>query len=372
MGYLTILWSLSCLGLILYDLLIHMRVLYYQEPQHAEDDKALEGVSIIICAHNEAIHLPKLIPILLKQNYPVFEVLLVDDRSTDDSPQIMAQWKAQDTRFRYIRIDQPPEGINPKKFALSQGIEEARYDFLLLTDADCIPASERWIQQMQGQMGEGKKIVLGFSPYFKHKTFLNAFIQYETSLTAFQYSSYTLSGFPYMGVGRNLAYRKSLFKESRGFLHHEHITGGDDDLFVSQVSHSDNYSISLHPNSLTFSYPKESWKTWFRQKIRHISVGMYYPVQYKLLLGAYIMLRSIFWIGYVILRFYADLDNFTLFLDVMFLTRLVIHCAILYRFQRKLEGSLSGLSLVIFDFLYVFYIFIIGLSVLGIKKIKWE
>src|SRR5690606_2290123 len=114
-----------------------------------------------------------------------------------------------------------------------------------------------------------KEIVLGYSPYFKYPGLLNRLIRFETTHTAMSYVSYALRGNAYMGVGRNVAYTKSLFYKGKGFNKHMHIKSGVDDLFVKRIATRTNTVIYLHPDALMLSVPKETWKIYYKQKARH-------------------------------------------------------------------------------------------------------
>lgn len=249
--------------------------------------KEEEPVSIVICARNEAQNLAKFLPRILSQNYRLYEVIVVNDNSTDTTEEVLIQHTINCPYLRIIHIHNKYEYDSQvgKKKVLAEGIKAARHNVLLLTDADCEVASENWLRKMQGSMQGDKQIVLGFSPYFRYPGCLNLFIRYETIYTAVQYFSFALAKMPYMGVGRNLAYQKHLFELAGGFKKHEHIASGDDDLFINQVSTQKNVSINIDPESFVFSEPKRSWKSYFRQKARHMTTGREYKLQHKILLG---------------------------------------------------------------------------------------
>jgi hypothetical protein len=136
---------------------------------------------------------------------------------------------------------------------LSIGIKSSKYEVMLLTDADCTPASDLWIQKMQDAYRDGVEIVLGYGAYKKQKGFLNKLVRFETFHTALQYLSYALAGMPYMGVGRNLSYRKELFYRVKGFSSINHIPGGDDDMFINKVSTKKNTAIVVDKDAFTLS-----------------------------------------------------------------------------------------------------------------------
>lgn len=242
------------------------------------------GVTVIVCAWNERENLDELLPFLDRQIYPNYEVIVMDDRSTDGTREWLES--VPFGRVRTIRIDKEYDHVTPKKYALTIGIKSAAHELILLTDADCRPASEHWISGMVAHMAQAdKEIVLGFSPYERRSGWLNRLIRYETLYTAVQYLSLALAGRPYMGVGRNLLYRRELFLRNRGFYSHIRVLGGDDDLFINEVGTARNAAVSLHPETFTWSKPKETFAAWRHQKRRHLSVGRHYAPANKLILG---------------------------------------------------------------------------------------
>ena len=223
-------------------------------------------VSVIVCAHDELENLKELIPQLLSQDHPEFEVIIVDDRSNDSTFDFLLEETAKDHRLRMVHVNRTPPHTNSKKYALTLGIKAARFEWLLFTDADCRPDGNSWISTMSNQFNDATQFVLGYSPYMKGKGFLNAFIRFDTLMTAIQYVSFAILGNPYMGVGRNLAYRRSSFLGVKGFNNIIAITGGDDDLFVNLHAKGSNTAVCVDRASQTHSKPKTSLKNFIQSK----------------------------------------------------------------------------------------------------------
>ena len=255
-------------------------------------------VSVIVAAHNEAERLEKFLPALMDQDYPAYEVVVIDDRSTDRTPQVLEKMSERyGERLKIVTVE-PQEWKTfraNKKFALTMGIKAARYDPLLFTDADCRPASRRWIARMAGALEADKDFVLGYGKYEARPGLLNKMIRFETVQTALQYTGFALRGMPYMGVGRNLMYCRSFFLDKGGFGRFFTVMSGDDDLFVNQWARGTNTAVCLHPEAHTVSVPPASWKSWFVQKRRHITTARYYRPVHRLLLGGYALARLLFW-----------------------------------------------------------------------------
>jgi glycosyltransferase involved in cell wall biosynthesis len=260
------------------------------------------AISVIICAKNEAKNLKKLIPLLLQQDYPNFEIVLINDSSTDKTLKVMESFKDNNSNVKIVNVKNIEAFWGNKKYALTLGIKAATNDFLLFTDADCLPVSKHWISEMSSHFSNSKSLVIGYGAYKKaNKSFLNKLIRFETLLTATQYFSYAKMGQPYMAVGRNLAYRKELFFEASGFINHIKIKSGDDDLFVNQIANSENTSICFSKQSFTESAPKNTFKEWIIQKRRHISTAKHYKFKHKVMLSLFYISQLLFWILAIVL-----------------------------------------------------------------------
>ncbi len=285
----TILFYLFCTVIaiqVFYYLYFFSRLAFYKLADREVTNE--HPVSVIICARDEAENLSKNLPGVLVQEYKTsHEIIVVNDNSTDEGRYVIDEFQKMFKNINHIQLTQEAMMIPGKKFPLSIGIKSAKYEIVLLTDADCVPASEFWIQKIQEQYGEGIEIVLGYGAYHKKPGLLNKLIRFETFHTALQYLSYALAGNPYMGVGRNLSYKKDVFLRNKGFSSINHIPSGDDDLFINKVAHKGNTAVVIDSQTHTLSEPKKSWGDWMTQKYRHYTTSKYYKPQHKFLLGLY-------------------------------------------------------------------------------------
>lgn len=326
-------------------------------------------VSIVICAHNEIDNLKILLPKLLAQAYVNFEVVVVDDRSNDGSYEYLLCEQRLHNNLKMVRIDWTPEHIDAKKYALTLGIKGAKNDFLVMTDADCEPVSNNWLKQMVNQFGEETDFVLGFSYYKSKPDLLNRFIRYETLQTAIMYFTMAMSGMPYMGVGRNIGYKRSFFLSKKGFHKFLKVTGGDDDLFVNKYSSSRNTVVVLHPESVIISKPKTCLRDFITQKIRHISVSKMYRFKHKFLIGLFSFSRILFWA--------LGLSLIALFYNIIWLAGLILIQLLLLlwvnaRFLRIMKVKFNLWELWLMDFVYISYLILFSLKAYTAKKIKWS
>lgn len=259
-------------------------------------------VSIVIAARNESDNLYENLPKILTQNYPApFEVVVVNNQSIDDSKYLLEALQRQHPHLAIMEIERNRHLPASKKFPLSMGIKKAKYEHLLLTDADCSPASDLWLQKMANCFTEKKQLVLGYGPYKKTAGFLNKVIRFDTTLIAVHYFSMALNRLPYMGVGRNLAYTKTVFNSTQGFKSHYSLLSGDDDLFIQEAAKNKNYTIQIDPQSFQYSDAKNTWSEFLTQKGRHYTTAPKYKVIKKALLGIYPMSLILMLISFVLL-----------------------------------------------------------------------
>ena len=262
--------SFLILGFIqlIYYLIVFSRLAFYRGIKNGKSEENIAPISVIICAKNERDNLLQFLPDFLNQDYPNFEVIVVNDHSVDDTEDVLKAFTMQFQNLKIVTVPDNDRFYGSKKFALTLGIKAAQFDHVLLTDADCKPASNTWITLMSAY-AQKKQIILGFGAYEKQKGLLNKLIRFDTFFTAVQYLSFSLCKMPYMGVGRNLAYHKELFFKNKGFSSHQHILSGDDDLFINEVANKTNTQIVVDSAAHTISVPKQSFKLWIRQKRRH-------------------------------------------------------------------------------------------------------
>lgn len=327
-----------------------------------------QPVSVIICSRDEAANLAKNLPGSLVQEYrTTHEVIVVNDNSYDDSKYLLEEFQKTFKQLHVVELKQEAKFIPGKKFPLSMGIKAAKYEVVLLTDADCVPASEFWIDKMQQTYDDNTEIVLGYGAYHKKNGLLNKIIRWETFHTALQYFSYALAGKPYMGVGRNLSYKKTVFFRHKGFTAHNKIASGDDDLFIKTAATPTNTKINIDADTFTLSEPSKTWVQWMKQKNRHYSTAKYYKPVHKFLLGLYSFSQFLFYP-----LFAASIIFFGWQWSLIaFGTRFIMQTIVFYSCMKKLnEKDLFGWFL-FFDIWMFFYYIIFSLSLIKRPGRKW-
>lgn len=326
-------------------------------------------VSVIISARNEAKNLIVYLPYILQQEYQEYEVVVVNDRSTDESEDVLREIQQEFPHLKIVTVTEHDKYKTGKKFALTMGIKAAKYDHFLFTDADCKPATLHWITRMAANFNASTKIVLGYSPYVKTGNFLNPFIRFETLKTGINYLSSVLKGNPYMGIGRNMAYTKELFFRAKGFASHMHVMSGDDDLFVNQNGTATNTAIEIHPDTFTYSDAKSTISSWFIQKRRHMGVGKLYKNSHRRMLSLDAVSGFLF---YVLFILFIVLKFEPILIVGVLLFRLILQLLIYRKIFRKLDCGDLLWWLPFFDMIYYIYLNVFGLIGTFIKTSRWK
>lgn len=328
-----------------------------------------QPVSVIICARDEAHNLEHNLPAILAQSYATtHEVVLVNDNSFDDTKFFTEELAKIYRKLNPINLSQEAKHIPGKKYPLSIGIKSSRYEVMLLTDADCMPSSEHWIQKMQEAYRDGIEIILGYGAYKKKPGFLNKLVRFETFHTALQYLSYALAGQPYMGVGRNLSYRKGLFYRVKGFSSINHIPGGDDDMFINKVATKENTAIVIDKEAFTISEPPAGFYQWWRQKTRHYSTAKFYKPKHKFLLGLYSLSYFLFYPLFALSLIFFD---WRIALGV-FLLRFITQAFVWFKTMARLNEKDLFPLFPLLDIWQFFYFIIFSFALVQKPRSNWK
>ncbi len=341
---------------LVYYLGIYSRFIFYRKKPATP---VLEPVSVIICARNEADNLDSFLPLVLNQDYPEFEVVVVNDCSTDNTEDILKKYTEQYKQLRTSTIKEDKKFAHGKKLGITIGIKAAKYERLLFIDGDCKPESNQWLKCMSANFSDKISIVLGYGGYFAQPGLLNKYIRYDTLMIALQYFSMAIAGIPYMGVGRNLAYKRSLFYSGSGFSKHFHLASGDDDLFVNENATKTNTAIEFNHQSHTRTAPKESYDKWYFQKKRHFSTNKLYKQSHKVLLALEPFTRLLFYAGVILLLFFPVYRPWVL---LMFGFRLMVQVFVIKKTMIRLNEKNLLLISLLFDLISLFINFGLLLS----------
>lgn len=328
---------------LFYYLFFYLTV-YLKKPP--ETKKTSEPVSIIICARNEAENLRKFLPSVLEQDYPDFEVIVVNDCSEDNSYEILGKYLTEYPNLRVSIVNKDPKFTHNKKFAQFIGIKAAKNEILLFTDADCRPESVKWLEGMASHFDDKNNFVLGYGGYFIEKGLLNKYIRYDSMTIAMQYLGMAIRGIPYMGVGRNLAYRRSVFFINKGFGSHNHIVSGDDDLLVNTIATGKNTSVEFRKETHTRSVPCSGINEWILQKKRHLTTAPFYKFRDKFILITEPLTRILLYTSFIVLLSFTFLWPWVL---AVFGLRVITQFIVFTLVQKKLNEPGLLAYLLFFD-----------------------
>lgn len=309
-----------------------------------------EPISVIICAKDEADNLRKFLPLVLDQDYPDFEVIVINDGSTDETDNLLRDLSKEYPRLRSTFVPVGANNVSTKKLGLTLGIKAAKNELLLLTDADCMPEDTMWIARMARNFTPETEFVLGYGAYLEEKGFLNRLITYDTLFIALQYMGMAIVRRPYMGVGRNLAYRKETFFAQKGFASTLHLTSGDDDLLVNKACNGRNTRVEIAPDSITWSEPNKTFNGWFYQKERHLSVSNYYKSSSKFRLFFEPTTRGLFYLTLILALVFGNLIT-QLATVTLFLTRFIIQLSVINGSSKHFGGRKYIFTLPVLDIL---------------------
>ena len=351
----------------------HNKLVHDEEIRFANDNPA---VSVIICARDEEDNLRKYLPFVLEQDYENYEVIVINDGSTDGTDDFLAYISKQyPEKLRTSFVPRGATNISTKKLGLTLGIKAAKHDLLLFTDADCLPEGKDWLSSMTRNFDKDTEFVLGYGGYLREKGFLNKIIKYDTLFAALQYLGMAEAGKPYMGVGRNLAYRKETFFRMKGFASSLNLKSGDDDLFVNQGANADNTRIEVSSASITWSEPKKTFKDWALQKERHLSVADRYSSGSKIRLATEPISRFVYYLSLILLTVVAALSSNWILIGVttiIFTSRYLLQLYVINN-SAKILGE-RKFYLLIFLFDIILPIFTLHMLMFGKKNrnIKWK
>ncbi len=331
-------------------------------------------VSVIICAKNEGENLLRFLPLVLEQQYPEYEVILVNDGSWDNTEKIINDFKKEYNNLYITNIPTETKIISHKKLAITVGVKAAKHEHLLFIDADCRPLTPHWITNMVANFTDKKEFILGFGNYYRNKGILGSIINYDTLLIAMQYMGFAALDVPYMGVGRNMAYRRSTFFNRKGFAGFLHVASGDDDLLVNSAGNKENTALEPKLGAITISLPETSFKEWFYQKYRHLSTGKLYNTKSKVLLMIEPLFKALFFAS-IIALIAVGYSNIIVISTVVgaLVIKYLVQYIVINTTSRTYNQKGFGLSLILCDiFLPLVSLYICTVGKLMIKNRGWK
>ncbi|NNE26758.1 MAG: glycosyltransferase [Saprospiraceae bacterium] len=320
-------------------------------------------VCILICVKNGENDLKELIPVIAKQDYSSFNILVANDHSTDDTEKALISLQSEFKNLTYFNVKQEAPG---KKQAIIEALPKIDSEWILFTDVDCRPVSDQWIKDMILEAHQDhKSICLAYSPYLHDQSLLSRWVAFENWLIGVLYLSFAKIGKPYMGVGRNMAVRKSVYLKEH-LQSHLHLNSGDDDLTLQAILSNDNYTIQLKNTSFTYTTPPLNLRDYVHQKRRHYTTASEYATELKIALSIFPVSQISFYLSAVFLLFKFPM------VGAYFL---IIRWLLIYPIQKRLQGilelKLGFIWFIVFDIILVAFYTIFSLSFILPKPKKW-
>lgn len=359
---LLIVFGISLLIQLCYHWGMFSRVAFFKKKGRPKLDEELEPVSVVICARNEYDYLAELVPVLLSQDYPDYEIVIVNDCSDDETEEYLKEFTRHETIVKPVQLKQHLNFFNGKKFPLSMGIKSAKNDIIVLTDCNCMPTNDQWLRSVVNQYKNNTEIVIGYSPYVQKKSFLNRIIRFDALQQGLLYLSAAMSGHPFMGIGKNLSYRKELFFRSKGFISHYTTSVGDDDLFINQTATKKNTEVLIDPENAIYTTPTNSFRFWMHQKSSRYSTVSKYYLKTRAMLSLFYVSQFLFYATFIALlclkpafTIASSAEFYIPILVFFFLLRLGTQFIIYHNASKRLgeKGLVPGL--LAYDFFFAFF-----------------
>lgn len=339
------------------------KVAFYKRNARPKLDEELEPASIVLCARDAYEYLTELIPVLLNQDYPDFEIVVVNDCSDDETEEYLKDLERREPRVKPVQLKQHLNFFNGKKFPLSMGIKSAQNDLIVLTDFNCMPVNDQWLRSVVNRYNHQTEIVIGYSPYVQKKGSLNHLMRFDALQNGLLYLSAALNHHAYMGIGKNLSYRKELFYRNQGFISHYTTTVGEDDLFINKVNTKKNTEVLIDAENGILTTPTSSFKLWMRQKSSRYSTVSKYDGRSRLMLSLFYGSQLLFYVSFITLIALCAKPAFVItgsaafyvpILVFFFLLRFGSQMIIYHNASKRLgeKGLLPGL--IVYDFLFAF------------------
>lgn len=354
-------WILYGCLLLFFLIQLFFHLFIYRRPYRYEKKReelpvpedTLPGISVIITSKNDAEELQKNLPYILEQDYPDFEVIVVNSGSTDETDTVLKAAEQSYTRLYHTYVPDGTDEVNEKKLALTLGIKAAKHEVLLFTEAYCRPCSAQWIRTYGKEFAQGKEVVMGYCRLrINGKVAARRFIRFDNLVHHLKFLSMAIAGKPFMAIGRNMAYKKSLFFEQKGFFSILNIDGGEDDLYINRVARKKNTGVLLSAESMTETGIVDSFSTWRSLKSKYVYTKQFYKGFAARLFGWETFSKYAFYLSFmtVLLLGIITPDPFALGIaSALFLCRFFVQLGVINKNSRMLDEKKYHLNLFFFD-----------------------
>ena len=315
----------------------------------------LPPLSVIIYAHDDSKNLSKYLPSILEQDYPLFEVIVINEALNDDIESVLVNLAEKYPNLYHTFTPDSALNISHKKLALSIGIKASKYNWLVFTETNCQPVSNQWLRLLARNFTSHTQIVLGYSSYESIKGWKNTKISFDDLFSSIRYLGFALADLPYKGIGKNMAYRKDLFTSSKGYTEHLSLRRGEDDLFINKVARKGNTRVETSADAVIRIYDTTQYENWKSEKLNYDFTSRFYRGIQRNLSGFETCTRLFFYAACTI-GIILSIQNMNFILAgiyiLLWLIRLTIQMYVINKTTKDLgEKKRYYFSLPIFDFL---------------------
>ena len=351
---------LISLGIVALLLLVYYFGLFgpfvFRKEKSRTSNEDLPPISIVITAHNEAHHLVESLPVILTQEYPDYEVVLVNDNSQDEIEQLALELNNRYHHLHYVNMGSSRSTMEGRKFPFAIGIQAASNPTVVFTNSSCIPSSPFWLQHIASKFVRQKEVVLAHTTYQSRGGLLNKWLHYDALVNSVRAFSYTLAKMPVLADSHNLAFKRHLFFDNKEkFFALSRLPFGEDNIFINQVANGKMCDVAVDPEAVIYQTPI-SFSDWLRNKRYELVSQSYYRALHRFVLQCYNWLSFLFYPAAIASIALAALEMNWLALGIgigVTLLKFGMQFMVFHKGAKKMGEKGAAVSMLFFDLFFL-------------------